>query len=192
MSHVKQSEVTVRAQAIPQHSSKTNEHYTPVHVVEAARKVLGAIDLDPASCEQANRTVKATRWIGLPDDGLIQEWHGRIFLNPPGGALKDCPEERRRWDTNSRACAWWRKLMQEAARGNVTTAVFVGFTLEILRSTQGGKWQRQSAMQFPFCVPAQRLKFGGDQPTHANAIMYVGHEKEKFAEIFSPIGEVRL
>src|SRR5690348_6054415 len=64
-------------------SSKTAEWFTPGHYIEAAREVLGDIDLDPASCELANRTVRATRFFDAAQDGLRQQWHGRIFMNPP-------------------------------------------------------------------------------------------------------------
>jgi hypothetical protein len=39
--------------------SLSNEHYTPPRYIEAARTVLGNIDLDPASCVEANAWVKA-------------------------------------------------------------------------------------------------------------------------------------
>jgi hypothetical protein len=38
------------------------EWYTPAEFVEAARAVLGEFDLDPASSERAQQTVKARRY----------------------------------------------------------------------------------------------------------------------------------
>ncbi len=64
-------------------SSESNEWWTPEPYIEAARSVLGGIDLDPASCAQANETVQAARYCGVADDGLKQEWKGRVWLNPP-------------------------------------------------------------------------------------------------------------
>ena len=59
------------------------ERYTPAQYIAAARRVLGEIDLDPASCEVAQGIVKAVQYFTAKDDGLKQEWHGRVWLNPP-------------------------------------------------------------------------------------------------------------
>ena len=69
----------------PHVANATNniERYTPSEYIEAAREVMGGIDLDPASCEVANLTVKATRFFDITTDGLTQPWEGRIWLNPP-------------------------------------------------------------------------------------------------------------
>lgn len=61
------------------------EIYTPLHIVQAAHKIMGGIDLDPASCEHANRTVKARNYYTKEDNGLMHNWEGRVFLNPPYG-----------------------------------------------------------------------------------------------------------
>lgn len=66
-------------------SSNSNEWYTPPRYVEAAREVLGAIDLDPASCETGNRIVRAKAYFAEARNGLVQRWYGRVFLNPPYG-----------------------------------------------------------------------------------------------------------
>lgn len=175
---------------IPQHLSLTNEHPTPTAIVDAARETMGGIDLDPASMgEEANERIGAKRIIALPSDGLEREWHGKVFLNPPGGRT---PEKwRDRFETRSSACAWWRKLVDECRAGRAEEAIFVGFNIEILRTTQGStKWR--AALDFPFCVPSSRLKFGGEQPPHANAIIYVGRRPTRFVNAFRAIGYCRL
>lgn len=64
-------------------STGNTEWYTPPVYIDAARAVLGDIDLDPASCELANQTVNAKNFFSAETDGLCHEWHGRIWLNPP-------------------------------------------------------------------------------------------------------------
>jgi len=60
-----------------------NEWYTPTVYVEAARQVLGEIELDPASSEIAQRVVQAVDYFTIDLDGLKQPWFGKVWLNPP-------------------------------------------------------------------------------------------------------------
>jgi ParB family chromosome partitioning protein len=50
------------------------EWYTPGPYLGAAKEVIGAIDLDPASCVIAQQTVQAQRFFAISDDGLAHEW----------------------------------------------------------------------------------------------------------------------
>lgn len=64
----------------------TNDWLTPKYVLDA----LGKFDLDPcASLEQPWRTAK--RQFTILEDGLKQDWFGRVWLNPPYG------EQTARW-----------------------------------------------------------------------------------------------
>jgi len=60
---------------------------TPKEWIERCRDVMGGIELDAASCREANRcVVKAVRYFGEEDDALLQSWEaGTLFLNPPYG-----------------------------------------------------------------------------------------------------------
>ncbi len=64
-------------------SEESEERYAPLDLVQAARFTMGEIVLDPASTEQANKTVEAQRIFTREDDGLKQEWVGSAWVNPP-------------------------------------------------------------------------------------------------------------
>jgi ParB family chromosome partitioning protein len=51
---------------------QTDERYTDLWVIEAARATMGGIDLDPASCALANARVKATTYFDENTNGLLQ------------------------------------------------------------------------------------------------------------------------
>ncbi len=168
-----------------QHSMVTAEHFTPSDIVEAARKVMGSIDLDPASCSKANEIVKAAGYFSREDDGLLHTWQGNVFLNPPGGR-EFPPDEAHthgsgRWNSK----LWWPKLAEEWSDSNVVQAVFVGFSLEILQNSQGGG-SVLVPLDFPFCIPAARTKFLNENlvpqkdPTHANVLVYLPDNRDRF------------
>ncbi len=174
---------------IAQHSSKTNNHGTRADVVERARRLLGAIDLDPASSPVFNETVKAAHIWTESDDGLVRAWWGSVFLNPPGGKLRWFPNDsgeggdagawrpvpknengRYMGPGESSMRIWWNRLTREYSSGRVAQAFFIGFTLEILRTSQSCHAPVQA---FPRCYPRDRMAFGGDAPTHANVLVYL-------------------
>lgn len=210
---------------IAQHSSASNEHYTPPEVVEAARETLGVIDLDPASCEIANRVVRARFIYTIDNPGHAQPWFGNVFLNPPGGMVdehframkKKCKETgecglapgHSHVGATSSAKAWWFKLAREWSEGRIEQAIFVAFSLELLQSSQvNAPPGLPIPMDVPMCVPSSRLKFHtdvaddgalivGEQPTHANVVLYlprIAHfdaDVARFEDAFAQIGRVR-
>jgi hypothetical protein len=65
-------------------------YFTPQHIADMVREAMGGvIDLDPASCEAANERIKAVKFYTKEQNGLIQPWHGNVFLAPPHSAGVD-------------------------------------------------------------------------------------------------------
>lgn len=62
-----------------------NNWGTPSKYIESARKVMGSIDIDPASNDEAQQVVKAGQHYTEENSGLIHHWPGNVWLNPPYG-----------------------------------------------------------------------------------------------------------
>lgn len=60
----------------------TDEWLTPPEILAK----LGPFDLDPCSPHESRRPwTTATKHYSKEDDGLSQEWQGRVWMNPPFG-----------------------------------------------------------------------------------------------------------
>lgn len=132
----------------PLHSAKSVDHFTPRDWVEDFRYILGGrISLDPASNAFANQVVQAETYFDR--DGLSVPWQlGNLLLNPPGKS----PENP------GGASVWWHKLVYEWERGGRTwSAIFVGFSLEILQTAQS--YDCLQPGDFPHSVPDKRICF---------------------------------
>ncbi len=173
------------------HPDRTDEWYTPVPILELARRVLGVIEFDPASDDFGNKRVKAKVFHTREQDGLRQAWPNQMamWINPPAGLR----------DGKSLSIMFWKRLMFEREYDfkNFVGAIFMGFSVELLQSSQGKDCL--SMMDFPFCVPSKRIQFDSadgrpnTQPGHSNVIVYVPgscNETNAFLHVFSELGVV--
>ena len=64
------------------------EWYTPKFYIRLALRVLGKINLDPASNALAQTWSEAEYFYTISIDGFSQKWFGKIFLNPPYGKIQ--------------------------------------------------------------------------------------------------------
>ncbi len=157
---------------IPQ-EAKSFEWYTPRQYVEAARLVMGGIDVDPASNAAANRMVQAQRYYDRSVDGLTRAWHGRVFLNPPY-----CKNQ----------AAWVAYLLGQYEAGITTQAVLL-----IPASTETAWFQ--PLWRYPICFTNHRIHFlseGGQRnsPTIGNAFVYLGPAVDRFTSVFRAFGAI--
>jgi ParB family chromosome partitioning protein len=160
------------------HSSESNEWYTPAQYIRPVRRLLGTIDLDPASCAEANAVVQATHFYTVEDDGLVQPWYGRVWLNPPYGKTGNKSNQE----------IWSQRLMTEYEAGNVQEAVL------LVNAATDTIWF-QKVWRYPICFVAGRIRFWrvegvADSPTHGSALVYLGGKIERFGELFSTFGVV--
>ncbi len=174
------------------HSSESVEHYTPSIIVDAARLALGGtIDLDPASCAIANTIVRATNYFtetAPGSRGELHPWPGTVFLNPPGGRI-DQNWRRVPHGGTSSAKRWWAKLVTEWAEGRTKAAIFVGFSLEILQTTQNvDEAGALLPLDFPICYPRTRVAYlsertgelkPGASPPGASFVAFLPFERER-------------
>ena len=145
--------------------------------MEACRVALGAIDLDPASCEVAQGEVQAARYFTKSDDGLAQPWHGRIFLNPPYST----PAKR----------AFIARLAEHYQAGDVRAAcVLLNIDtsprwFDPVRPLYRARAALRGRPNFWKAVPGDKTS-----PAFGGCVFYLGPERERFAAAFRDMADV--
>lgn len=155
-------------------STGENEWYTPAEFIEAARLVMGTIDLDPASSVQAQAVVKAGQFYTQAEDGLQKTWTGNVWLNPP----YSYPEVE----------FFTEKAVRQYEAGTIQQAV-------ILTNNATDTAWFQLLARYPFCLPLGRIHFWnpagrGMQTRQGQAFFYLGERVPQFVKIFSSFGVV--
>lgn len=151
-----------------------NEWYTPAKYVEAARAALGGIDLDPASSEFAQKTVKAGRFFSEAENGLGRAWDGRVWLNPPY--------------SQPQVSQFIEKLIAEVDAKRTKAAVL------LVNNSTDTEWFHSAAKAAAaICFTRGRIRFekpdrDSASPLQGSAFFYFGKKVEAFAKAFSEIG----
>jgi DNA N-6-adenine-methyltransferase (Dam) len=145
------------------------EYYTPTLILALAIRVMGGLDLDPAwhpDCQ-----VKAKRVYTAEQNGLAQEWRGRLFLNPPFGKIIKL---------------WIKKAVDAHAAGDVTQAII----LTGARTDSG--WFRLLD-DYPLCFVHRRVPYkDDDKPPFPSVLAYAGPRVARFARTFGEIGTIYI
>ena len=150
------------------------EWYTPPEYIEAARQVMGSIDLDPATSEVAQKNVKAKQYFTAEEDGLELDWAGNVWLNPPYAA--DLVER-----FVDRLCGFFKVSVPQAI-------------LLVNNATETDWGQLAAKYAAAICFPLHRIKFLNEDnepvgaPLQGQAIYYFGDAIDRFLVAFSSFG----
>lgn len=158
-------------------SDDSYEWYTPSEHIEAARELMGSIDLDPASHPDAQAVIQAKRFFGKDQDGLSQKWSGCVWLNPPF--------------TADLVRKFAEKLVAEYDAGRVKAAVM------IVNNATDTLWFQPLLERFPVCFTRGRVRFWTPgrkdlQARQGQAIFSLGSSVARFAEVFGGFGAICL
>ena len=157
-----------------------NECYTPAWYIDAVVEVFsGRIDLDVASCRQAQEVVKALAYYSEEDDGLLQGWYGNVFCNPPYARVV--------------GAAFAEKAILEYISGNVENMIFLqnsqtssDWYQDLLGFADAVCWHDK---RINFYGPKLRGKNGND---HSSTTFFLGEKVKDFFRVFSQRGKVAV
>jgi phage N-6-adenine-methyltransferase len=153
-----------------------NEWYTPQDHIDRARDVMGSIDLDPASSEVANETVRAAVFFSEADNGLNRYWQGNVWLNPPYA--------------QPAIAHFADKIVAEWESGRLTAAIALTHNY-----TDTAWFQKMARAATAICFTRGRVRFFSPSgeiaaPTQGQAFFYFGSDVDAFSEAFSGVGFV--
>ncbi|KKL67014.1 hypothetical protein LCGC14_2139190, partial [marine sediment metagenome] len=148
--------------------SDQNDWRTPRQYLDAARTVLGEIDLDP--CADAEHRVPAKAHYTQKQNGLSRGWAGKVYMNPPYG--RELPD-------------WVVKLCLEYTASSVTDAI------ALVPARTDTEWFR-ALRDYPRCFIFGRLKFSGHENSapFPSMVVYLGKDEHGFINTFRDTGDM--
>jgi hypothetical protein len=164
------------------HQSADFEWITPSIYIEAARTVMGSIDLDPASSINANKYVKSSKFYTIKNDGLSKVWHGNVWLNPPYGLTSE---------NKSNQSVWSERITREYTTRNIKQGIL------LINAVPSESWFHP-LWDNPICFVNRRIQFINPedntktQPTHSSAIVYFGDDIRRFIIAFEHLGTIAV
>lgn len=183
---------------VVQHSSDSNEWYTPRDYCSMVRHTLGGtIDLDPATSKAANEVVRAKEICTIDEydeSEVHRKWEeaNTIYLNPPGGVYRVGKH------VYSEVALWWNMLTRWYGFGR--SAVFCCFNLNLLQTVQSVTGMHP--LDFHVALPRRRVKYDrivqgervpGEAPSHPSAFICLTDKQEthrRFTQSFGTVGYV--
>jgi len=166
-----------------QNLTGNNEWRTPAKYIEAVKNVLGEIDIDPATNDEAQKFIQAKAHHTIDDSGLNYSWNGRCFMNPPYS--RDLIPK------------FADKFVRELECGNITEGIV------LVNSATDTGWfhqlyQSASAMcltkgRIGFLRPEQSYQVNtGKKGQLGTALLYFGEDIESFVSEFKQFGLLTL
>lgn len=163
------------------YSARTDngEWYTPAPIIERVKTALGGvIDLDPFTCEEAQRTVQATHYFTRETDGIKSEWpDGRtLFANPP-----------------------YARIVMAACVHRVVIEYGLTWQYGIVlvnNATDAGWFHELLDIADAMCIFTRRIQFKQpqgmtvDRNTRGQVALYMGSRRDEFRSAFADIGKI--
>lgn len=157
------------------------EYFTPMPIVDAARRVMGSIDLDPASSLRANERIRAGSIFTKEQDGLTREWCGNCWVNHPFGRVANP--------------IWISKIVQQYK--STRTILKVHAITCITFAATSEEWFQPLAV-YPQCFLSPRTNFYLPDGTlkrgvsKGSVVTYMGPDLDKFALEFASMGTIKV
>lgn len=159
-----------------QTSHKSDEHYTPLHIVDLLVDFFDTIDLDPSSNSHKDPNIPAIQQFTSWDEGLTKTWGPTpktVWINPP----------------YSQNLKWSGKVVSEWNEGHIKEIII------LLPVRLGTKWFINYSALDPIVLPIKgRLKFGGSSSAapFESMLLYIGNRRGEFVRVFKPVSSCIL
>jgi hypothetical protein len=174
---------------------RSDDWYTPPEWAEKVRRVLGGIDCDPASTEEANRkSVHAHYFYDKGNSGLDlrNPWNGTIYLNPPYGRGEGA------------ITGFIKRLREEVLSGHVTQAIVCVQTDSLHNANMQPLLDLATVRPLAYAIPRGRMdcipprsmnREEKSRPSKGMSFVYIGRagnkdDRKHFFAIFRDVAHI--